>query len=46
MGVTDRHQAARLGYFAGVELDPAAVAAALGKLSAPALLYAGTRTRW
>lgn len=41
VGVADRHLAARAGYFEGVELDPAAVAAALGKLSGPTLLYAG-----
>jgi pimeloyl-ACP methyl ester carboxylesterase len=41
VGVADRHLAERVGYFDGVELDPAAVAAALGRLSGPALLYAG-----
>lgn len=41
LGVTDRHLAARAGYFDGVELDPAAVAAALGKLGGSVLLYAG-----
>jgi proline iminopeptidase len=41
VGVADRHLAARVGYFDGVELDPAAVVAALGKLGGPTLLYAG-----
>lgn len=40
-GVSERHQAARQGYFAGLELDPPAVRAALRKLTAPVLLYAG-----
>jgi len=40
-GVADRHQPARLGYFAGLTLDPPATRAALAKLSAPVLLYAG-----
>jgi pimeloyl-ACP methyl ester carboxylesterase len=43
VGVADRHHAARTGYFNGVELDPPAVVAALGKLSGPVLLYAGDR---
>jgi pimeloyl-ACP methyl ester carboxylesterase len=46
VGVAERHQAARLGYFAGMNLDPAATAAtvaALRKLTAPVLLYAGDR---
>jgi pimeloyl-ACP methyl ester carboxylesterase len=43
VGVADRHRAARIGYFNGVELDPPAIAAALGKLIAPVLLYAGDR---
>lgn len=42
-GMAPRHQAARQGYFAGVELDPAVTRAALGKLTAPVLLYAGER---
>jgi proline iminopeptidase len=40
-GVAERHQAAREGYFAGVALDPSAIRAALEKLTAPVLLYAG-----
>jgi pimeloyl-ACP methyl ester carboxylesterase len=40
-GVSERHQAAREGYFAGVVFDPAATRAALSKLTAPVLLYAG-----
>ena len=39
--VSERHQAAREGYFAGVVLDPPATRAALKKLTAPVLLYAG-----
>jgi len=42
MGVSERHQAAREGYFAGLDLDPPATRAALKKLTAPVLLYAGT----
>ena len=41
VGVADRHAAAREGYFAGVALDVPATRAALGKLTAPVLLYAG-----
>jgi pimeloyl-ACP methyl ester carboxylesterase len=41
VGMVERHLAARQGYFAGVELDPAATTAALRKLTAPVLLYAG-----
>jgi pimeloyl-ACP methyl ester carboxylesterase len=41
VGVAQRHQAARLGYFNGLELDPAATRAALRKLTGPVLLYAG-----
>jgi pimeloyl-ACP methyl ester carboxylesterase len=41
VGVAERHQAARLGYFADVEIDATAVKAALAKLTAPVLLYAG-----
>jgi len=41
MGVSERHQAAREGYFAGLDLDPPATRAALKKLTAPVLLYAG-----
>jgi proline iminopeptidase len=40
-GVSERHQPAREGFFADAEIDPPAIAAALGKLSAPVLLYAG-----
>ena len=40
-GISERHQAAREGYFAGVVLDPPATRAALRKLTAPVLLYAG-----
>lgn len=40
-GVAVRHQAARLGYFADLTLDPPATRSALAKLSAPVLLYAG-----
>lgn len=41
VGVAARHQAAREGYFAGVALDVPATRAALNKLTAPVLLYAG-----
>lgn len=41
VGVADRHQAARLGYFAGLDLDPSAIRTALTKLSAPVLLLVG-----
>ncbi|MGH3399946.1 MAG: alpha/beta fold hydrolase [Streptosporangiaceae bacterium] len=40
-GVAERHQAAREGFFADVDLDPAAIRSALKKLTAPVLLYAG-----
>jgi pimeloyl-ACP methyl ester carboxylesterase len=40
-GVSERHQAAREGFFAGAALDAAATKAALNKLTAPVLLYAG-----
>jgi len=40
-GVTERHMAARLGFFAGAAFDPPATRAALKKLTAPVLLYAG-----
>jgi proline iminopeptidase len=40
-GVSQRHQAAREGFFAGAALDPPAARAALAKLTAPVLLYAG-----
>lgn len=42
-GVSQRHQAAREGFFAGAVIDPPAVRAALAKLTAPVLLYAGDR---
>ena len=42
-GVTERHMAARLGFFAGAAFDPPATRAALKKLIAPVLLYAGER---
>jgi pimeloyl-ACP methyl ester carboxylesterase len=41
LGVSQRHQAARQGFFAEGAFDPAATAAALAKLTAPVLLYAG-----
>jgi proline iminopeptidase len=41
IGITERHLAARQGYFAGVTLDPSAIRTALTKLTAPVLLYAG-----
>jgi pimeloyl-ACP methyl ester carboxylesterase len=41
VGVSERHQAAREGYFAGVVLDPPATRDALKKLTAPVLLYVG-----
>ncbi len=40
-GVSERHQAAREGFFAGVTFDVPATRAALKKLTAPVLLYAG-----
>ncbi len=40
-GVSERHQAAREGFFAGVTIDVPATRAALTKLTAPVLLYAG-----
>lgn len=40
-GVSERHQAAREGFFAGATIDPPATRAALTKLTAPVLLYAG-----
>lgn len=40
-GVSERHQTARQGYFDGVTSDPPATRAALKKLTAPVLLYAG-----
>ena len=41
VGVSERHQAAREGYFAGVVLDPPATRDAMKKLTAPVLLYGG-----
>jgi pimeloyl-ACP methyl ester carboxylesterase len=41
VGISERHQPARDGYFAGAALDPAATRAALKGLTAPVLLYAG-----
>jgi proline iminopeptidase len=41
IGVSERHQAAREGYFAGAAIDPPATITALKKLTAPVLLYAG-----
>jgi pimeloyl-ACP methyl ester carboxylesterase len=41
LGVSQRHQAARQGFFAEGALDPPATVAALAKLTAPVLLYAG-----
>lgn len=40
-GVSERHQAAREGYFAGASIDPPAIASDLKKLVAPVLLYGG-----
>jgi len=40
VGVAERHQAAREGFFAAT-VDPPATGAALNKLTAPVLLYAG-----
>lgn len=40
-GVSERHQAAREGFFAGLTFDVPAVGAALAELTAPVLLYAG-----
>jgi pimeloyl-ACP methyl ester carboxylesterase len=41
VGVADRHMAARLGYFADLELDPSAIRSALTELAAPVLLLVG-----
>jgi len=41
-GVSERHQAAREGYFADAAFDLTATRAALAKLTAPVLLYAGS----
>jgi proline iminopeptidase len=41
VGISERHQAAREGFFAGAAFDPPATRAVLKKLTAPVLLYAG-----
>jgi len=41
VGISERHQAARNGYFDSAALDPPATRAALKNLTAPVLLYAG-----
>lgn len=41
LGTTDRHQVARVGYFAGADIDPPSVQAALTRLAAPVLLHVG-----
>lgn len=41
VGIADRHAAAREGYFAGADLDIPSTTAALARLTAPVLLYAG-----
>lgn len=41
VGISERHQAARDGYFAGASFDPTATRAALKALAARVLLYAG-----
>lgn len=43
VGIAERHQAAREGYFAGLALDPPSIRLALRQLTAPVLLYAGDR---
>jgi proline iminopeptidase len=40
-GMSQRHQAARQGFFVGAAIDPPAARAALAKLTAPVLLCAG-----
>jgi len=40
-GVSERHQAAREGFFAGATIDPLAIGTDLKKLTAPVLLYGG-----
>ena len=42
VGISERHQAARDGYFTDAAFDPVATRAALTKLTAPVLLYAGS----
>jgi pimeloyl-ACP methyl ester carboxylesterase len=41
VGISERHQAAREGFFADAVIDPPATRAALTKLAAPVLLYVG-----
>jgi pimeloyl-ACP methyl ester carboxylesterase len=41
VGTAERHTAARMGYFAGLDLDGPAIKTALKQLAAPVLLYAG-----
>jgi proline iminopeptidase len=41
VGVSERHQPARESFFAGAAIDPSVTRAALTKLTAPVLLYAG-----
>jgi pimeloyl-ACP methyl ester carboxylesterase len=41
VGVAERHQAAREGFFAGAAIDAPATRTALNKLTAPVLLHAG-----
>lgn len=41
VGIDERHNAARLGYFADLTLDTATIRTALTKLTAPVLLHAG-----
>jgi proline iminopeptidase len=41
VGISERHRAAREGFFADLTIDPPATRAALSKLTAPVLLYAG-----
>lgn len=41
VGVAERHQPARKGFFAGVSFDPPAMRAAMASLTAPVLLYGG-----
>jgi pimeloyl-ACP methyl ester carboxylesterase len=41
VGIAERHVAARLGYFADVDVDPSAIRADLDTLTASVLLYAG-----
>jgi pimeloyl-ACP methyl ester carboxylesterase len=40
-GVSERHQAAREGFFEGAPIDPPAIASDLKRLGAPVLLYGG-----